>query len=80
MKITLERNPVEHVAAAALIVPVFEREKESRFGAAPFVESGEVAGKADEFTLLHNPTGAAAARVLLAGGGKAGRFDAAGLR
>ncbi|MGD0669712.1 MAG: leucyl aminopeptidase [Bryobacteraceae bacterium] len=80
MKITLERNPAEQIAAAALIVPVFEGEKESRFGAAPFVASGEVAGKADEFTLLHNPAGAAAERVLLAGGGKAERFDAAGLR
>ena len=80
MKITLERNPAEEVAAGALIVPVFEGEKESRFGAAPFVESGEVAGKAAEFTLLHNPAGATAARVLLAGAGKAERFDATELR
>ena len=80
MKITLERTPAEQVAAGALIVPVFEGEKESRFGAAPYVESGEVAGKAAEFTLLHNPAGAAAARVLLAGAGKAGRFDSAELR
>jgi leucyl aminopeptidase len=80
MKITLERNPVEQVTASALIVPVFEGEKESRFGAAPLIESGEVAGKAGEFALLHNPAGLAAARVLLAGAGKADRFDAAELR
>jgi leucyl aminopeptidase len=80
MKITLERKAAEQIAAGALIVPVFEGEKESRFGATPLVESGEVAGKAAEFALLHNPTGIAAARVLLAGGGKAGRFDAAELR
>ena len=80
MKITLERTPAEQVAAGALIVPVFEGEKESRFGAAPYVESGEVAGKAAEFTLLHNPAGAAAARVLLAGAGKADRFDSAEMR
>jgi leucyl aminopeptidase len=80
MKITLERNPFGQISTGALIVPVFEGEKESRFGAAPLVESGEVAGKAAEFTLLHNPAGAAAARVLLAGGGKAERFDAAELR
>ena len=80
MKITLERSPAGQIDAGALIVPVFEGEKESRFGAAPFAESGEVAGKAEEFTLLHNPAGAAAARVLLAGAGKAERFDAAGLR
>jgi leucyl aminopeptidase len=80
MQITLERNSAERIAAGALIVPVFEGEKEERFGAAPLVESGEVAGKAAEFTLLHNPAGAAATRVLLAGGGKAARFDAAELR
>ncbi len=80
MKITLEQNPAGQVAAAALIVPVLEGEKELRFGAAPLVESGEVAGKAGEFSLLHSPSGASAARVLLAGGGKAERFDAAALR
>src|ERR1017187_7609722 len=80
MKITLERNAAEQVAAGALIVPVFEGEKESRFGAAPFVESGEVAGKVAEFTLPRTPAGAAAARMLLAGAGKAERFDAAELR
>src|ERR1035438_1331170 len=80
MKITLERNPAEQFAAGALIVPVFEGEKEPRFGAAPFVDAGEVAGKAAEFTLLHNPAGAAAARVLLAGAGKADRFDSAEMR
>ncbi len=80
MKITLERNPAEQIAAGALIVPVLEGKKESRFGAAPYVESGEVAGKAAEFTLLHKPAGAAAARVLLAGAGKAERFDSAELR
>ncbi|MGO9228150.1 MAG: leucyl aminopeptidase [Bryobacteraceae bacterium] len=80
MQITLERNPAEQIAASALIVPVFEGEKESRFGAARLVESGEVAGKVGEFTLLHNPAGAAAERVLLAGAGKAARFDAAALR
>src|ERR1017187_539101 len=80
MKITLELNPAEQIAAGALIVPVFEGEKESRFGAAQLVESGEVAGKAGEFTLVHGPAGAAAARVLLAGGGQPDRFDTAELR
>jgi leucyl aminopeptidase len=80
MQITLERIPAAQVATGALIVPVLEGEKESRFGAAPFAESGEVAGKAAEFTLLHNPAGVAATRVLLAGAGKAARFDAAALR
>src|ERR1039458_9192953 len=60
MKITLERNPAEKIAAGALIVPVFEGEKEPRFGAAPFVDAGEVAGKAAEFTPPKRPSGACA--------------------
>jgi len=81
MKITLERTSAEQAArGAALIVPVLEGEKEARFGATPLVESGEVAGKSGELALLHSPAGAAAARVLLAGAGKAARFDAEELR
>jgi len=80
MKITLERIPAAQSAAAALIVPVCEGDKESRFGADALIEAGEVAGKAGEMTLLHNPLGAAAARVVLAGGGSAGRFDSTAMR
>jgi leucyl aminopeptidase len=80
MHIDIERKPLEQIEAGALIVPVFEGQKESRFGAAPLAEGGEVAGKPLEFTLLHNPAGMAAARVLLAGGGKPEKFDAAELR
>jgi len=80
MRITVERSAAGEIGAAALIVPVFEEEIESRFGAAPLVESGEVAGKPGELTLLHNPAGVAAARVLLAGAGQAQRFDPAELR
>jgi leucyl aminopeptidase len=80
MQITVERKPLEQVEAEALIVPVMEGAKESRFGAAELCESGEIAGKPLEFTLLHNISGIAAKRVLLAGGGKAEKFDPAEMR
>jgi leucyl aminopeptidase len=80
MQTTVERKPLESVEADALIVPVMEGVKESRFGAAELCDSGEVAGKPLEFTLIHSPQGIAAKRVLLAGGGKAEKFDAAELR
>ena len=33
MQITLEHKPLEQIEAGALIVPVFEGQKEARFGA-----------------------------------------------
>ncbi len=80
MQITVDQKPLGQIEAEALIVPVMEGAKEGRFGAAPLGESGEVAGKPLEFTLLHNAPGAAAKRVLLAGGGKAEKFDSAEMR
>jgi leucyl aminopeptidase len=80
MKITIERRPPEQIQADALVVPILEDRKEERFGAAELFDSGEVKGKAFELTLIHHPPGVAAARVLLAGGGKAAEFDAAQLR
>jgi leucyl aminopeptidase len=80
MQTTVERNPLEKVEADALIVPVMEDAKESRFGAAELFESGEVTGKPLDFTLLHGISGVTAKRVLLAGGGKSNKFDAAEMR
>src|SRR5437764_566736 len=80
MQINAESKPLEQVEADALVVPVFEGEKDTRFGAAPLRESGEVTGKAQELTLLHNVSGIAARRVLLAGAGKRDKFDPAALR
>jgi leucyl aminopeptidase len=80
MQITLESKPAGQVEADALIVPVFEGRKDARFGAAGLFDSGEVAGKALEMTLLHNPPGVRATRVLLAGAGPADKFDPAGMR
>jgi leucyl aminopeptidase len=80
MQITLATTPLEQTLADALIVPVFEGQKESRFSAGPLSESGEVAGKPLEQTLLHHVPGVTAVRILLAGAGKADRFDPAELR
>jgi leucyl aminopeptidase len=80
MQISFESKPLEQIAAGALIVPVFEGKKETRFGAAELADDGEVAGKALEFTLLHKPAGLAAQRVLLAGAGKPDQFNTGELR
>ncbi|HWE06431.1 MAG TPA: leucyl aminopeptidase [Rhizomicrobium sp.] len=80
MQTTVERKPLEQIEADALIVPVIEGAKEKRFGAADLCESGEVAGKPLELTLIHYPHGVAAKRVVLAGGGKSEKFDAAEMR
>jgi leucyl aminopeptidase len=47
---------------------------------APLYESGEIAGKFLEFTLLHGVEGLKARRVLVAGSGKPEKLDASGLR
>ena len=80
MQITTERKPLEQVEADALIVPVFEGGKESRFGAESLAASGEVTGKPLELTLIHNPPGVKAKRVVLGGVGKAEKYDPALLR
>src|SRR5271167_429657 len=51
-----------------------------REAAKDVIASGEVTGKTFETTLLHNPAGLKAKRLLLIGGGKAKNFSAAELR
>src|SRR5258708_4185846 len=80
VKITVERKATGQVEAEALIVPVFQDRRDARFGAADLFDSGEVAGKLLELTLLHHPPGVRATRVLLAGAGKPEKFDAAEMR
>ena len=80
MKIAIVRKPLEQVETEALIVLVFEGKKEERFGAATLFDSREIEGKALELTLLHNPPGMAAHRVLLAGAGKVEKFGSADFR
>jgi leucyl aminopeptidase len=80
MQTSFERKPLEQVEAGALIVPVFEGRKEERFGAGDLFDAGEIAGKPLELLLLHHVPGVVATRVLLAGAGKAEKFDSAELR
>jgi leucyl aminopeptidase len=80
MQISAVTAPLEQVLADALIVPVFEGDKDTRFSAAALFDSGEVTGKSLDMTLLHNVPGMAATRVLLAGAGKRDKFDAAEMR
>lgn len=77
MLITIAPAPLERFETDALIVPVFEGQKETRFGAADLAESGEIAGKLGELTLLHHPPGIAARRVVLAGAGPVAKYDTA---
>ena len=80
MQISTEKQPAAQVQADALIVPVFEGVREERFGAGDLADSGEVAGKSLELTLLHHAAGVAATRVLLAGAGKSDKFTPPDLR
>ena len=80
MKITTESIPGHQIEVDALIVPVFEGVREERFGAPELIDALEVTGKALELTLIHHPQGVSAKRILLAGAGKADKFDAAQLR
>src|SRR5215475_5426361 len=76
MKIALSPCPMEQTLADAIVIPVFEDEKETRFGADKLYASEEVTGKPLEHTLLHNVPGDSAGRILLAGVGKKEGFDA----
>ena len=80
MKITVQRQRADQVDSDALIVPVFQGRRDARFGAADLFDSGEIAGKPLELTLLHHAPGVRATRVLLAGAGKPDKFDAAEMR
>jgi leucyl aminopeptidase len=71
---------MDQLETDALIVPVFQGRRDARFGAGELFDSGEVAGKPLEMTLLHHAPGVRATRVLLAGAGKAEKFDAAEMR
>jgi leucyl aminopeptidase len=80
MRISIEREPLEQVAADAVVVPVFEGRREQRFGAGDLFDAGEIAGKPLEMTLLHHVPEVSSPRVLLVGAGKPGKFDPAEMR
>ncbi|MGB6945995.1 MAG: leucyl aminopeptidase [Bryobacteraceae bacterium] len=83
MEIRVEPKKLAEVDSDALVVVGFE-------GAPPevalyeqikdFYDSGEFSGKALEIAILHRPGGLKAKRLVLAGGGKRDKFDAAELR
>ena len=93
MKTNLSSSTPSQLETDCLVVVVLDRNEKDK--SAPSVEcddaavvaaakdviaSGEVTGKSFETTLLHNPSGLKAKRLLLIGGGKAKTFSAAELR
>jgi leucyl aminopeptidase len=80
MLITVDANPIEQIACEALVIPVFAKRKEERFGAPGLWDSGEIKGEPLEFTLLHHVPGVQATRVLMAGAGPVDKFDSAEFR
>ncbi len=82
MEIHLERKPAESVECDALVALAFEDQTDGRFQhlLSDVYGSGEITGKTFEMTLVHNPAGFKARRLLLAGAGKKEKFTSAELR
>ena len=91
MQITLATQPFASLDTDALVTYVFDESDPVQGRIADIdqaaggllrklTESGELAGKTLEFTLVHVPAGLRAARLLLVGAGKRDQFNAATLR
>ena len=84
METKLIYQPLDRADADAVALVVFEDETAPREIAKAWFEelrnSGEFAGKAGELTVLHQPQGIAAKRLVAAGGGKRADFDSNSLR
>ena len=84
MEIRLETKNLGDLDSDALIVLGFEGTPAEVPTVADHIkdlyDSGEFTGKALEIAILHRPAGLKAKRLVLAGGGKRDRFDAAELR
>ncbi len=91
MEIKLEKRKWTEVEADALVTYVFDKEARiegvtAEMDAATggrlkgLADAGELTGKALEMTLLHQPPGVAAKRLLIVGAGKAEKFTLADLR
>jgi leucyl aminopeptidase len=82
MEIDLERRPVENLECDALIALTFDGQPNDRLkdSLSNVYGSGEVTGKIFEMTLVHNPAGFRAKRLLLAGCGPAEKCTTAELR
>jgi leucyl aminopeptidase len=83
MEIKLEPKKLAEVDSDALVVVGFEGappETAEPDSVKELYDSGEFSGKSLEVAILHRPAGLKAKRLVLAGGGKRERFDAAELR
>src|ERR1700678_1820287 len=83
MEIKLEPKKLGEVDSDALVVVGFEGTPPASSAADQIKElydSGEFSGKNLETAILHRPAGLKAKRLVLAGGGKRDKFDAAELR
>jgi leucyl aminopeptidase len=82
MELTLISSPPAAVDAEAVVVlePEGSKRPDLVKTLAPFYDSGEITGKFLDFALFHGVKGYKARRILIAGSGKPGKFDAAALR
>ncbi len=83
METKLLYESLDKVAADAVAVVLFEESEAPAYAKAWIDElkaSGEFAGKAGEMAVLHQPAALKAKRLIVAGGGKRDKFDAAALR
>src|SRR5580704_3371949 len=83
MDIKIETRPIAEVDSDAVVIVAFETAPPDVAAADQIKElydSGEFSGKALEIAILHRPAGLKAKRLVLAGGGKSEKFDAAELR
>ncbi len=83
MDIKVETKPIAEVECDAIAIVAFEGEPPAGPASDQIKElfdSGEFSGKALETAILHRPAGLKAKRLLLAGGGKRGKFDSSEVR
>jgi leucyl aminopeptidase len=95
MELKFDTAPIEQVESDAVVVIAFEKEgaggdlapgpaRAANSATGGWIEdlyqSGEFSGKPLETALLHRPSGLKAKRLLVAGGGPAGKFSSAELR
>src|ERR1700679_3404706 len=84
MDAKLETRAVAQVESDALVMIGFEgtppETGQSKDHVKDLYDSGEFSGKALEIAILHRPAGLKSKRLVLAGGGKRDKFDAAELR
>ena len=82
MELKLLRSPAPEIDADALVILEWEDSPDAALQQrlVDLYSSGEIKGKAGEFTLIHRVEGFKARRVLIAGAGKQDKFNSAGIR